>query len=660
MKYNLFGRAQCNYNNKGDKVMAQVSYGTITVTDITDIENLYFEYCLVKDNVTVEDLSDSDYFVNLYVASEDTEFLSDKQYYVRIENIDASIIYYIASPVDNSTTYYERSNNTYTALSAGFVPDFGKMYFIKISDEESTEDSYSPIFFIVGQPDNGFYEREDPNVREWSTTYPVWIPGYNIWTREVKRFTETQELQYGTPFLDTAVNSLSADSNRYAFILDEVTTKLNHWWQNFDPTTESDYPMGMYMASGLEDEGIKFNENDSETYGFNSLFRQDGIYLRYNNIPLTELTKDSINLNYPTDSGEASPGVVLDRSGLQFYVLGNDNPIIQLTTTDGLTISNGDFITEGMDKDSAKPGNVTLSNHTFEREIGGINRENLRFAIGSNFGVSEDGEVYVGNAIHVGNTNTITSDYVNTQINGLRTEIGNNYTPKNKTITRIQPIYIIPVELDINNIQLPQEWVGKTEIEEDTWIIARPQYNSTQLIYTTFQVQYSDGEVITSSSLQTDIGKFDSIFDNNQIKTDLLNIDTKDISGWDESSLPKELKSYLNNLGYLPSNYSNIEKWDTLTDVIEIGTENTPYIRIASVTSDGISQDTYLNLQGNQINFVIGGQSGNLIIRQDGLIARDINVQTVKMRNVANDKTFGWITRANGHLSLKILKADEL
>ena len=82
--------------------MSQVSYGTITINDLTDITDVYLEYALVSDAIT------------------------------RAEDI--------------------------------------------------------------------------PSSTQWSTTYPTWVSGQQIWIRRVTRKEGIDTPEYGTPYLDKAVN----------------------------------------------------------------------------------------------------------------------------------------------------------------------------------------------------------------------------------------------------------------------------------------------------------------------------------------------------------------------------------------------------------------------------------------------------------------------
>ena len=193
--------------------MATVSYGTITVTDITDIADVYLEYCM-----TVAGLS--------------------------------------ATEVKRKTTW------------------------------------------------------TSPEIT-WSTTYPQWQSGYEIWIRQATE-KEGLPIDYGTPYLDTAVNQLNTTISATSANVTALQSKLSHMWRNLTSRihgntyqdigtwSKPDYPVGTYMASGIEN--VNFDEEDSSTYGFNTLLRHNALYLRYNTINMTTLSTAALTFYIPTQN----------------------------------------------------------------------------------------------------------------------------------------------------------------------------------------------------------------------------------------------------------------------------------------------------------------------------------------------------------------------
>ena len=103
----------------------------------------------------------------------------------------------------------------------------------------------------------------------------------------------------------------------------------------------------------------------------------------------------------------------------------------------------------------------------------------------------------------------------------------------------------------------------------------------------------------------------------------------------------------------------DLNKWKTLSSSIEIISEETPQINIASLNSDGtVNKQSYLSLMGDQINFIVDNQGDILTITKDGVKAYKIRTNQLDMSYGLDEPTLGWILRANGHLSLKVLKEE--
>ena len=161
--------------------MAQTSNGSITITDLTDITDVYLEYCMAADSITTA------------------------------EDIIAKTIW-------------------------------------------------------------------TPPERGWSTEYPTWQSGYQIWIREVTKKEGITQLEHGTPYLDKAVNQINNN-------ISNIQTKIKKIWSN---------STGSYMASGIN--GNDVIEDNVNTYGFNSKSTTTGISFNYNAIPLTVLGNDGMRV----------------------------------------------------------------------------------------------------------------------------------------------------------------------------------------------------------------------------------------------------------------------------------------------------------------------------------------------------------------------------
>lgn len=170
----------------------------------------------------------------------------------------------------------------------------------------------------------------------WSTTYPTWISGYQIWIRQVRIKEGINNPEYGTPYIDTAVNQIN---NNYI----NLNNKIKKVWSN---------STGSYMASGIGNNDV--DENNISTYGYNSKSTTTGISFNYNAIPLIEMgildngdfngiklyspvLTGSIITNNRLDATLTSEGLKLLRGGIvggSFDNQGADNHFVYLSTED--------------------------------------------------------------------------------------------------------------------------------------------------------------------------------------------------------------------------------------------------------------------------------------------------------------------------------------
>ena len=203
--------------------MAQTSNGSITITDLTDITDVYLEYCMAADSITTA------------------------------EDIIAKTIW-------------------------------------------------------------------TPPERGWSTEYPTWQSGYQIWIREVTKKEGITQLEHGTPYLDKAVNQINNN-------ISNIQTKIKKIWS--DST-------GSYMASGIG--GNDVIESNVNTYGFNSKSTTTGISFNYNATPLTSLGTDGLKLydsnNIPI-AQFSDTGITMGKSnGSQSYLF-EDYHSLQMIDKEG-------------------------------------------------------------------------------------------------------------------------------------------------------------------------------------------------------------------------------------------------------------------------------------------------------------------------------------
>ena len=122
--------------------------------------------------------------------------------------------------------------------------------------------------------------------------------------------------------------------------------KEGHFWYN---TTEIPagtfpvYPIGAYAASGLS--SPTFNTKNSNSYGVNTWFSTQGLKIRYNAIPLAELSSSELAFYYPSttvSSAKKAISLGIDNAitSLRFYGFNNNSPDAILTSN-GLKLVKG-------------------------------------------------------------------------------------------------------------------------------------------------------------------------------------------------------------------------------------------------------------------------------------------------------------------------------
>lgn len=283
--------------------MSQVSYGTIAITDLTDIKDMYLQYCMAVGSITTAAVIEAKTIwtspeVNWFTLTADTTVNSNKRYY-RLSSGD----YYVVTPIG--------------------------------SENPSS---------------NGWYE---------DTAYPSWQSGYQIWIREV-RIKEGIELpEYGTPYLDKAVNQINA--------------RIKKIWSN---------STGSYMASGIGSNEVDIN--DSSTYGFNSKTTTTGISFNYNNYKTIELDGNIPALKFyePSKTSQGTQTVQIDSNGMKLLkggIIGGGVGSSYVPQDDFLYLS-------------------TQNYDSYLNVAGSGFRKNWRLVIGKYFGITEGGNAYLNGA----------------------------------------------------------------------------------------------------------------------------------------------------------------------------------------------------------------------------------------------------------------------
>lgn len=304
----------------------------------------------------------------------------------------------------------------------------------------------------------------------WSTTYPTWVSGYQIWIREVTVKEGIVSPEYGTPYLDKAVNQINTN-------LINLQTKVKKIW------TDS---AGTHMAGGIGNNDV--NENDSSTYGFNSWINTSSLNFKYNNISLMELGQLSNSFN-----------------GIKLYSPIITNGIITGNRLDATLTSEGLKLLRGGIEAGTK--NTTdyiyvyshddAINHALTINNSG-NKSDWRIIAGNKFGVDKAGNLYASSAHINGYATESALDEVSIAVN--------NKANSSDAVYRTQIIYLMQ-ESGSTVPEINQTWVTNIapmdSEDEPIWTTVRPVYNRLYPnLYTARQTQtvsqFSDGRGVCS------------------------------------------------------------------------------------------------------------------------------------------------------------------
>lgn len=266
---------------------------------------------------------------------------------------------------------------------------------ITVSDLTDITDVYLEYAKVV---DTVIRYQDIPSTTEWSKTYPEWESGYQIWIRQVTK-KEGLPDEYGTPYLDKAVNQINNRISVEEATREALASRLKKIWINEE--THGDYVAGTYAASGIEN--ITFNETNPQTFGYNTLLRHNKLALRYNTIDMTTLTTGTLIFYRPAkDSSnnyiQGKKGLELNADSLIFYKplaynAQESETAAAILNSTGLNISDGTI-----DLTSGVTDRVHLSTRNLSEAatINGESTVDWRLILGDKFGVTKAGYMNAG------------------------------------------------------------------------------------------------------------------------------------------------------------------------------------------------------------------------------------------------------------------------
>ena len=285
--------------------MAQVSYGTITITDTTDLIT-YIRYAKQ---------------VPLQSASDFQETPNNDTHYIAVLSIPSSD----TIPAYNSNDWHWSEFIGTDGLS---VKSTRVLYYLNTGSSDAPQVTTETTIVMTDTND------------QWTSLNPTYITNAIYWTCLEVTLSDNTTKSWSAPIKDLGLTQTAKDAAEAKSIAQQangnaqsalsiansteiaqqaLATKLKYMWT--DETEDTTTPAGSYMASGIN--GVTFSVTNPSTYGFNSQARHTHTAFRYNAIDLTTVGVDGVKLYFPIISNNvitnSALGTELTANGLNFY-----------------------------------------------------------------------------------------------------------------------------------------------------------------------------------------------------------------------------------------------------------------------------------------------------------------------------------------------------
>lgn len=298
-----------------------ISYGSITIVDITDIERIYTVYAKSTTNTTAPSAAENLWSESISTAPGSGDYIWQRTV---VEKSGTGELTY-GNPV-----CVTGPEGDVGATGKG-VKSLVTQYYLSTSSSSVTGGS-------------------------WGTapqSYPTTGTKY-YWTKTITTYTDNTTYE-STAVYDVALTSSVKDARDANVTANEakdiaqqtstdvtnLQTRTKYFWTNLTAHTNGtsgwtkpDYPAGTFAASGIS--GTTFDYENSNTYGYNTLY-SNGIKLRYNAINLGELTGSSLIFYNPSTTSQGGKAMELSGSALKFYNPSNSSISMMDLTNSGLT-----------------------------------------------------------------------------------------------------------------------------------------------------------------------------------------------------------------------------------------------------------------------------------------------------------------------------------
>lgn len=322
--------------------MAQIGYNTITITDNTDIERIYMQYCRSTDN----QLTNNEVAHQTVTWQDTTPAWVNGQYiwsrsvvkYYGVTNLTYGVPVCITgaqgqtggtgaagrsltstvtqyTTAINSATINESTMNNYTWNNN--VPTYSSStpaYWVRVTNTYSNPSSTEYIIYKDNGLTDAIKTSHDANTTAQSADSKADQAISDASSALTQANNTNTALNNYKTANDTAVNALKAQATHY-------------WWDS----------EGAHVASGVSPMASdNLTQGSPSTYGFNALMAPGSLALRQKNINLAQLATNALTFYIPPNSSTTQGPKALEvgTSGLKMYnpVANNNVELMSLST----------------------------------------------------------------------------------------------------------------------------------------------------------------------------------------------------------------------------------------------------------------------------------------------------------------------------------------
>ena len=425
--------------------MSQVSYGTITITDTTDIERIYPVYCKGGESQAPNLTPLSNWSENVSQAGGTGDYIwqrivtkkqgiavtaADYSDAVRLTGDDGTAL------TITSTQYAQTQNETDTPSYGNSMPspiNEGWWLWVKVNYNDGSsvvtkikQGQKGDIgISVTGTKEIYFLKRTTDSVPTapgdgvtttststaggvWTTVVPDYVAGGVYYTSIQTSYSSGTSPKSSPAVINqglTDANAKALDAYNTSTARDTEINAIKaqakyYWWDS----------EGAHVAAGLTniDSDSNINHLQPSSFGFNSLMSPGALKLRYKDINFAQLATNSLTFYRPATNGstyvQGKKGMDLTADALTFYKPLAYNSSNEPTAAATLNSTNGLILSEGGiksgDVNAGNSGFIYLStkNYGSNLTINSHQASNWREVIGTKFGVDADGNLYASSA----------------------------------------------------------------------------------------------------------------------------------------------------------------------------------------------------------------------------------------------------------------------